>query len=64
MLGSKEKEKESRHFECMLSLPIDGTKFLFPELLVTCANTPIIKWVYIFITLIMLLVITDGVCPL
>jgi hypothetical protein len=26
------KEKKSRHFECMLSLPIGCTKFLFPKL--------------------------------
>jgi hypothetical protein len=45
MLESKEKEKESRHVECMLSVPIDDMKFLFSELLVTCANTTIIKWV-------------------
>jgi hypothetical protein len=29
------KEKESRHFECMLSLPIGCMKFLFPELFIT-----------------------------
>jgi hypothetical protein len=29
------KEKKSRHFECMLSLPIGCTKFLFPKLFVT-----------------------------
>jgi hypothetical protein len=45
----------------MLSLPIDRMKFLFPELWVTCANTPILKWVYLFITLIML-VVTMTVC--
>jgi hypothetical protein len=48
MLGTKENEKKSfppptqnlnekksRHFECMLSLPTDCTKFLFPKLFVT-----------------------------
>ncbi len=49
------KKKKLRHFECMLSLPIDGMKFIFPKLSVTCANSPIIKWVYLFIILIMLL---------
>jgi hypothetical protein len=29
------KEKKSRHFECMLSLPIGCMKFLFPKLFVT-----------------------------
>jgi hypothetical protein len=29
------KEKESRHFECMLSLPIGYMKFLFPKLFIT-----------------------------
>jgi hypothetical protein len=29
------KEKKSRHFECMLSVPIGGMKFLFPKLFVT-----------------------------
>jgi hypothetical protein len=29
------KEKKSRHFECMLSLPIGCTKFLFPKLFTT-----------------------------
>jgi len=29
------KEKKSRHFECMLSLPIGCIKFLFPKLFVT-----------------------------
>jgi hypothetical protein len=29
------KEKKSRHFECMLSLPIDCMKFLFPKLFIT-----------------------------
>jgi hypothetical protein len=47
MLGTKEKQKKSspspqnlkdeksRHFECMLSLPIGWMKFLFPTLFVT-----------------------------
>jgi hypothetical protein len=46
MLGTKEKmkkipptqnlkEKKSRHFECMLSLPTGCMKFLFPKLIVT-----------------------------
>jgi hypothetical protein len=29
------KEKKSRHFECMLSLPVGCMKFLFPKLFVT-----------------------------
>jgi hypothetical protein len=29
------KEKKSRHFECMLSLPIGCMKFLFPKLFST-----------------------------
>jgi hypothetical protein len=29
------KEKNSKHFECMLGLPIGCMKFLFPKLLVT-----------------------------
>jgi len=29
------KEKKSRHFECMLNLPIACIKFLFPKLFVT-----------------------------
>jgi hypothetical protein len=29
------KENNSRHFECMLSLPIGCMKFLFPKLFVT-----------------------------
>jgi hypothetical protein len=29
------KEKKSRHFECMPSLPIGCMKFLFPRLFVT-----------------------------
>jgi len=29
------KEKKTRHFECMLSLPIGCIKFLFPKLFVT-----------------------------
>jgi hypothetical protein len=29
------KEKKSRHFECMLSLPIGYIKFLFPKLFIT-----------------------------
>jgi hypothetical protein len=29
------KEKKSRHFECMLSLPIGCMKFLFQKLFVT-----------------------------
>jgi len=29
------KEKNSRHFEGMLSLPIGGMKFLFPKLCIT-----------------------------
>jgi hypothetical protein len=29
------KEKKSRHFECMLSLPIGCIKFLFPKLFIT-----------------------------
>jgi hypothetical protein len=29
------KEKKSRHFECMLSLPLGCMKFLFPKLFVT-----------------------------
>ncbi len=37
------KGKKSRHFECILSLPIGCTKFLFP----TWANTPIINWGYL-----------------
>jgi hypothetical protein len=28
-------EKKSRHFECMLSSPIDCMKFLFPKLFIT-----------------------------
>jgi hypothetical protein len=46
MLGTKEKwpppsptqnlkENKSRHFECMLNLPIGCMKFLFPKLFVT-----------------------------
>jgi hypothetical protein len=35
ILGTKEKEKESRHFECILSLPIGCMKFLFPKLFVS-----------------------------
>jgi hypothetical protein len=46
MLGTKEKilpspqtqnlkENKARHLECMLSLPIGCTKFLFPKLFVT-----------------------------
>jgi hypothetical protein len=31
-------EKKSRHFECMLSLPIGCMKFLFPKLFVTIIN--------------------------
>jgi hypothetical protein len=37
-VGNKEKmkkEKKSRHFECLLSLPIGCKKFLFPKLFVT-----------------------------
>jgi hypothetical protein len=29
------KTKKSRHFECMLSLPIGCMKFLFPKLFIT-----------------------------
>jgi hypothetical protein len=29
------KEKKSRHFDCMLSLPIGCMKFLFPKLFLT-----------------------------
>jgi hypothetical protein len=29
------KENKSRHFECMLSLPIGCMKFLFPKLFAT-----------------------------
>jgi hypothetical protein len=35
ILGRKEKEKKSRHFECILSLTIGCMKFLFPKLFVT-----------------------------
>jgi hypothetical protein len=35
MLGTKEKRKNSRHFECRLSLLIGYMKFLFPKLFVT-----------------------------
>jgi len=31
----KLKRKKSRHFECMLSLPIGCMKFLFPKLFIT-----------------------------
>jgi hypothetical protein len=31
-LNQKHKRKKSRHFECMLSLPIGCMKFLFPKL--------------------------------
>jgi hypothetical protein len=31
----KLKRKNSRHFECMLSLPIGCMKFLFPKLFIT-----------------------------
>jgi hypothetical protein len=43
----KLKRKKSRHFECMLSLPIGCMKFLFSKLFVT--NDPIINWWYLFI---------------
>jgi hypothetical protein len=43
----KLKRKKSRHFECMLSLPIGCMKFLFPKLFAT--NNPIINWWYLFI---------------
>jgi hypothetical protein len=33
--GTKENEKKSRYFECMLSLPIDCMKFLFSKLFIT-----------------------------
>jgi hypothetical protein len=29
------KEKKSRHFKCLLNLPIGGMKFLLPKLFVT-----------------------------
>jgi hypothetical protein len=29
------KEKESRHFKCLLNLPIGCMKFLFPKLFIT-----------------------------
>jgi hypothetical protein len=32
------KEKKSRHFECMLSLPINYMKFLFSKLFVTISS--------------------------
>jgi hypothetical protein len=35
ILGTKEKEKKSRHFECILSPTIGCMKFLFPKLFVT-----------------------------
>jgi hypothetical protein len=51
MLGTKEKrktflppsqknlkEQKSRHFQCMLSLPIGCMKFLFPKLFVTISG--------------------------
>jgi hypothetical protein len=34
-LKRKKKKKKSRHFECMLSLPIGCMRFLFPKLFVT-----------------------------
>jgi hypothetical protein len=34
-LRTKKKRKKSRHFECMLSLPIGCMKFLIPELSVS-----------------------------
>ncbi len=52
------KEKKSRHFECMLSLPIGCIKFLFfqncSSPFLAWANTPIINWgTYLFNTLIL-----------
>jgi len=38
----KLKEKKSRHFECMLSLPIGCMKFLFQKLFITIFSLGII----------------------
>jgi hypothetical protein len=51
-IGNKGKmKKKSRHFECMLSLPIECMKLLFLELVhhhfLATANTTIINWGYL-----------------
>jgi hypothetical protein len=52
------KEKKTRHFECMLSLPIVWMKYIFQNCsspFLGWANTPIINWGYLFYSPLLLI---------
>jgi hypothetical protein len=52
------KEKKTRHFECMLNLPIVWMKYIFQNCsspFLGWANTPIINWGYLFYSPLLLI---------